>query len=280
MIGFAPAIAQSAYLFQRRTLGVALEPLDAHRRLRVASGLVVALDVAPGTPLPAPPPDATDGRADGLVRFERNSLSIFCLPSPKVRPAPVLLRLGGDDRRFVPRRLRLEAAPGPNLPAPLWLRPSLLAGATYDVPPRATLIRGTLTYLADGARVRWARVHVQDVASGAWLGVAHGDDRGEFLFVLPAHAAYNGPLPTSELLTLRLSVHARPANPAPNAATASDAWWDLPVETVTLSTMGPFPRQPEPVALAGDVDPAGLTSVTDFTQQVALSRSTSLELAV
>ncbi|GMU61160.1 MAG: hypothetical protein AMXMBFR34_29230 [Myxococcaceae bacterium] len=277
MRSFAPPVPQSAYAFRRTVVGLAVEPVDALRRWRVGTLLDVALDVDAGTPLPPPSVGQRAQQDDGLERFVRNTSLIFCLTAPRVPKTPVRLRLAGDDRRFVARRLSLTPDHGATLPSPLWLRPMLAAGATYDVPARATVVRGTVSY-GSGERVRWARVAVREAVSNADLGVAHGDDRGEFLFVVPAHTAFNGPL--ADPLNLSLTVRTRPANLPRNVATSSDALWDLPVEPVTIATATPGPPQPVPVVLDGAPAPAGYTLITTFTKSVALSRSTSLELVV
>ncbi|MFZ5446316.1 MAG: hypothetical protein ACOZQL_40385 [Myxococcota bacterium] len=290
MTSFAPQRPLADYVVSRSSVGLAVEVIDRLSRWPARGPLAVTLDVAAGSPLPPTPPGSR--QPDGLVRFVRDesmfSLAARKLPGPpKVPPAPpppgpppvrpVRVRVGDDERRLVPRRLALSPEVGAELPKPLWLRVVVSPGAAWDVPSRATAIRGTVSY-ASGARVRWARISVRDVASGAALGVVHGDDRGEFLFAFPSHAAFNGPL--TELLEVELTVHARPANLAPNAATASDALWDVPIEPVVVPVTTPGPPQPVALVLEGTAVPADFTRVVTFTRQARLTRSTSLELVV
>jgi len=282
-VSFSPSPGLAAYDVSRFALGLGVEGIDQFRGLRIGAFLEVALDVKAGVALPPAPLEALRRPRplgaplpDGLLRFGRHPSAVFALPAAQLPASPLRLRVGEPNRRYVPRRLELTYGS-----QPLMARVVLSPGAAYDVPARTTLVRGTVTYAAGGARVRWPRVEVRldsPVGPPTPLGSVHGDDRGEFVYLVPAHALFSGPL--ADTLSLTVVVRARPANPPPDAATASDALWDLPVEPAVAPAPAPGAR-PVPFDLPGTAVPAGWTLSQTFTnQKVAVSRSTSLELAV
>lgn len=201
-------------------LAVGLEPLDALSTMRIARPVDVVLDAAPAlSPLALP----------------RHGSGRFVLLFASGVDTPVSLRLVPADRRFVPRRMTFpfldETAvlhaeqTGDDVPAAsrAW-RPRLFPGAAYDVPHTATGVRGTVT--RGGTPVRWTRVEAS--LAGTPIGLAHGDDRGEFLLVLGPNGDVSGTGDLVSPIDVTIDVYARdPALPED----PSDPLADLPLET-------------------------------------------------
>jgi hypothetical protein len=149
-------------------------------------------------------PDDID--AEGRYRFPKRPTRqravhlhaiLYPQPLPPGRPAPpakVALEVRVVDRRgqYIPRRLRLPvaAAADPDNAGTPFLRirrAALFPAAPYDLVSGSTGIRGRVT-LANKP-VRWARVVVpaaSGVATDPPRAVAHGDEHGEFLLIVPA----------------------------------------------------------------------------------------------
>jgi len=221
--------------------------------------------VQPGDGAPSPFGDQTDGA--GLPALRRSWSGRFAVVfdrPPVGGDDHVAVRLVSTDRRYVPRRL---AIPAPTITAvtaaeeahdldssqplvPRGCQPLMYPGAAYGVAAGATVIRGRVVWDGTARAVRWARVVARpaqpidvldengDVIDTIQpeLGLAHGDDRGEFVLVL-------GPLPRElyvlpELdLDLELIVEAAPEPAATDPVDSptrsrTDPLWDLPVETV------------------------------------------------
>ena len=160
-------------------------------------------------------------------------------------------RVSGRGRRIVPRRLRiaiadeqtvLDAETDPSTPPhAAWRRMFPVAcfpGSAADLASGSTVLRGTLRRdRGDGVLVpvRWARVRA-DTTTGVTVGWAHGDDRGEFVLVVPAADAVNVP---ADPLLVRLTVGAElpppPSDPADPMLREIDPLWDLPLEPVVPS---------------------------------------------
>lgn len=251
-------------LAQRLALG--LELLDSERQVRIAKPVSVAFDGIPWRLPRRRPPRALGGFEirDVLDRVDRHDSCLHALvyrkglyrKPPGGGPALVTLRFLSPDRRFVPRRLRLElldpapivaadeADPDAGDPAQLGF-PSrvrsvtLWPGAAYDVAAASTGLRGRVRSRADGSPVRWARVVAFADAAGepnldVEVGRAHGDDRGEFLLLLDATAGGIGPFKPTLAVTAHVFVFAAAAIPlATVEQRANDPLWDLPIEAVT-----------------------------------------------
>jgi hypothetical protein len=161
------------------------------------------------------------------------------------------IRVPGRGRRIVPRRLRitiadeqtvLDAEADPATPPhDAWRRMfpvACFAGSAADLPSGSTVLRGTLRRdRGDGTLVpvKWARVRADTVA-GAEVGWAHGDDRGEFVLVVPATDGINL---AADPMLVRLTVGAALPPPTPDPADPLlhevDPLWDLPLEPVVAS---------------------------------------------
>lgn len=146
-----------------------------------------------------------------------------------------------DPRIYVPRRLALTPLLDGGMPPAdrsnvrsAWLWP----GAAYPVPANATVVRGRIRKGPDAAHavpVAWARVVVTrplpapaapNFATETRIAWGHGDDRGEFLVLLDAHAVPGGAV-LPEVINLRLWVFLPP--PAV-VFSASDPLASLPLE--------------------------------------------------
>ncbi len=226
-------------------LALGLEPRDAVTGGRVPPPLRVLRD----GPLP---PDvlarlaAEGGRVDGALSSldahatGRHALRYALLPDDPV-PDHVSLRVVETSglrppRRFVPRRLRMPLRPPDEADGRATgfrvRRPVLFPGAAYPLPGGATGLRGRV--LRDGMPARWARVEARRPGSVDVLARAHGDDRGEFLLVVPGSArSPGGELDPSVTLEVRVFLpDPAPSTPPPDQA-AADLLWDLPLEVLS-----------------------------------------------
>lgn len=133
-------------------------------------------------------------------------------------------------RHFVPRRLRVpvRALPVAELRGTGYRvrRPGLFPGAAYPM-GAATAVRGRAFHI--GRPLRWVRVEVV-LSTGALVGRAHGDDRGEFLAVLSGHRDWAVLAAGSEEVTVRVFWHATAPPPPPSLVQDTDPHWDLPLE--------------------------------------------------
>lgn len=212
-------------------LALGVELIDACRGSRIADPVQVAVD------------------APRLVgRVPRHDSCLHALVySPDVS-SPVTIRVLSPDRRFVPRKLQIpigteaDAVAG-HLPAAsrTW-RPLLFPGAAYDISASATGLRGRVVWADDGTAVRFARV----VASyGAQqIGLAHGDDRGEFLLVLGVDTVDGDDYVLSDPPVMPPSLEVMLMIVAPNdrpAADADDLLFGLPLEVAAGPGVTPDP---------------------------------------
>lgn len=152
----------------------------------------------------------------------------------------ITIRIDDGHRRFVPRRFRIPlwtrreleaadptptAAPtGPYVPmASRLLRPYLFPGPAYPLPRGTTAIQGSVVF--NGKPVRWPRVFAKldDIP----VGLAHGDENGEFVVVIIGTGAT--PPPPPDALDLELDIYARRPDTAPQPDPA-DRLADLAIE--------------------------------------------------
>lgn len=144
-------------------------------------------------------------------------------------------------RRYVPRRLLIPLV---DIDAADALqdrlrRPVLFPGAAYDIHETATVLRGRAVWQPANPGdtpepVRWARVIATEIGAGPLetVGVAHGDDRGEFLLILTPSA---GASATVNTVAVRVTVHAPNAAPVPPPTAHVDPLWGLPLEDLASS---------------------------------------------
>lgn len=243
-------------------LALGLEPLDALRAQRVGARLDLSFD---GEPLPLA--DALRRQrglprgADVLERLARHRSCRYVLVWRSGLPSPVTegldqvvrldLRCDDRTRRFVPRRLSYAVPAAPETTAPRVRRPAFYPGAAYEPAGGATGLRGRAAWQASGWPVRWARIEAR--RNGARVGVAHGDERGEFLLLLrPETSTGLTEFPDPPQITVDVTVRAAPeAPPADPGLPARDPFWDLPLEQVPLGGID--------LMSPGDVPPPGHT---------------------
>ena len=255
------AVLPDPWVETRHRLAVGFEPRDALRSGRLSHA--VRIDVEGAAPWRPRHPDEPYRAGAGRRRWRRSRAARegtyprepyprvdrhdSCRHALLVEPSlddELTVRLYDHHRRRVPRRLRLDLDPLPQV-----RRPALFPGAAYDLSPRATGLRGRV--LRGGEPLRWARVEAR--FGGTVVGRAHGDDRGEFLLLLAPEASPF--IDLADPLEAEVTVFA--PDPAPVPASPSvpenDPFWDLPVEVLGA------PGGADPVA-AGEVLPAGYTA--------------------
>jgi len=253
----------SRYVERIQRLALGIEAIDAMRGGRIADAIRITFDAVPqGLPRPS------------ILRYD--SAAFALLYGPQVGDS-IAIRLFDakqplwsqtrDRRRFVPRRLRiplLAIAVADDQPVSQRVRrPALFPGAAYDTPDCVSGMRGRVT---DGdAPVRWARVQAVDPVSGATVGRAHCDDRGEFLLLIDSTASSLAEL--SDPLQLQVTVHVPTLPVVSDAIKLLDPLWDLPIEDV------PDPGLADTVS-AGDLPWAewtpGTTADIDFSLGILL----------
>jgi len=269
-----------------------LEARDAARGQRAAQRLDIVLE--PQRPWPMPP-DADRylttlrerGRRleDICPRLDRHASGLFVLRFRADAGNDVDLRVVDRSERFVPRRIRVPLVPLGSPPslslldrtsmARRFRRLALFPGAAYPVSESVTGLRGRAV-IREGVPprdlvARWPRVEALD-DGGATIAVAHGDQHGEFLLLLP-------PAATDRLATLpnpfnlNVRVTGRKPVPAPPSAlyAAVDPFWDLPIEVA-----GPPGSSPDDVMAGTAAIPhynASATRLVTFTFGATVSTS-------
>jgi hypothetical protein len=250
------------YLECVHRLVVGIDPIDASTRHRVSWPIRIARDRALALEalerlrprrlpvddvLPRLEPHATRVH---VVLWERDQPWI---PKPRERPLMLKVRLSDARRRFVPRCLEIPVAGFPAADPKAALdaltleartrTPWLYPGAAYPV-NGLTALRGRVLRRAtatDPQRpARWARIEAR--VGGLPVGVAHGDDRGEFLLLISSLAAPSVQLPAR--LNVEVQAFVPPeTSPFPTWRPEVDPLWDLPPER--LADPG---TTPDPVA--------------------------------
>lgn len=174
-----------------------------------------------------------------------------------VQPVTSLtVRIDDPSRRYVPRRLSIplwsypeviEQPPsGPlavgSRTVEVWLWP----GAASPVPRGVTAIRGRV--VRQQRPVPWTRITATG-PTGAVIGRAHGDDRGEFLLRLTSTTQN----PVQSTVAVRALVRGPVALPKPPGEPPEPP----PVETVTRPANPPVQGGPVDHVLFGHTPPAG-----------------------
>jgi hypothetical protein len=273
-------------IVQRLALG--LEPIDAASGTRIARPVRIGVDGPPALG-PDPPswPDP-DGAAGRPLLGRHGSGRFVLLFSRTVTDSPVRVRIVPRDRRFVPRRMQFDIVDlagvtasdpdGPDVPLRerTW-RPFLFPGAAYDLPETATAIRGTVR--ENGKRVPWTRVAA--LAGPNTIGLAHGDDRGEFLLVLGQNLGATGDLVSPLPVTIDVYRRDPAAPPDPNDVpppAPPDPLVGLPLERA--AGPGVAPDDVSTGTLPGGL-PASYVPVLHLVDEpVELGRTTSLDFVI
>jgi hypothetical protein len=247
-------------LVSRMALGI--EPTDPLFGSRIGQRVQVALDGIPWLTPPhlrdhAAPPWELQTVLETVAR--RDTCRHVLVAGPEVED-PVDLRFQDPTQRYVPRRLRIR------LPAPIGsgrqIRPALFPGAAYGPPAGSMGLRGRI--LRGGAPMRWARVEARRVVDDLLVGVAHGDEHGEFLLVLDPAASRGADL----ILPIEVTVTVFGPDVAPDPAAVADAdadpLWDLPLEEADLTVAADG-------VLAGRTLPPGYASRPNSIRDVQFS---------
>ncbi len=164
-------LLEDRYVERITRLALGIELVDACRGGRISDPIRVTVD-----------------KPFGIDHVPRHSSCLHALVYSKEVASPVTVRILSPDRHFVPRRLQIPIGTEADAEAGLlpaadrtW-RPRLFPGAAYDISASSTGVRGRVVWADDGSPVRFARIvafyGIQQI------GLAHGDDRGEFLLVL------------------------------------------------------------------------------------------------
>jgi len=234
----------------RYHLALGIEPRSALSRARLDAGLEVLWESYPKPVGRWRTWRPGETLTSALPRLERHSSGRFARRYDEGVELPMVVRLVDRHRRYVPRRLQIPipseaavvAAVGPGLtPDAGWRRMfpvDLFPGAAAPLSAGATVLRGRVVREVAGVPqiVRWVRVRAT-TPSGAEVGWAHGDDRGEFVLVArPPRGALTVP---ADPFVVELTVSRRDPPPTPPAADPDlarvDPLWDLPLETVVPS---------------------------------------------
>ncbi len=174
----------------------------------------------------------------GLFRDISGRYSLIYFPGIKDQ---IDLRVYDYDRNYIPRRMRIplltlaqvlaiEVNETSDYLGGRSRRIAMFPGAAYHAHSKATGMRGRV--MRNGEPMRWAYVEASDISDNSFIARTRGDDRGEFLLLLPSLAFQASDLDDS--FDVRISI-AGPAT-APVASTpdlpGQDRFWDLPMEIV------------------------------------------------
>jgi hypothetical protein len=248
-------------------LAIGLRLVDAVRGGRPIVDIHVAMENVPKPhPIPPPPPQGPD-LGVGLPTLSPKRSGRFVVLYPVSKASPLTLRVFDRRRRFAPRRLKVpfptkalveaedrasRVDPYPPV-TPRGRAVALYPGAMYD----GSGITGIRSQIVrpDGTPVQWARVWATNLTGNRTEGVAHADDRGEFLLLL---RSTNVLLTSAPRMTRDVVLHA--AIPPATADSPGDPKQDplssLPVELL------PDVGSPDDVS-PGEVVPATYSTSND-----------------
>jgi hypothetical protein len=224
-------------------LAVGLRLVDGVRGARPITDVQVATeDVPKPHRIPRSGPLGVDV-AIGLPTMTTRRSGRFAVLYPVERPSPLTVRVFHRSRRFAPRRLAIpfanlaeievedEASTVPPYPSVISKGRvvALFPGAAYEV-SGATGVRSRVE-TANGTPVPWARVWATAPDAQRIEGVAHADDRGEFVLLLRSTNALLAAVPSLER-DLVLHAALPPATADSPGDPAVDPLSSLPIETL------------------------------------------------
>lgn len=261
------------YQWQHRRLALGLDFTDALRGAELV--YPVRVERERGLPHESPRPahrydfSQLQPLPAGLLRSHSGRYSLSYTAGSG---AGIDLRVYDYERRYVPRRLRvplrsladveqIEQDGEQDYLAGRSRNITLFPGANYHHSSGATGMRGRA--LRNGHPLRWACVEAR-LPGGSLVARGRGDDRGEFLLLLPPQA-----FPGSELETgFNIQVWVYGPETAPVPATADlpgrDPLWDLPLEELPAFNL------PDDVS-GGEQLPAGYVSPVSARRLVSFS---------
>jgi hypothetical protein len=260
----------SLYVESVKRLALGLEPLDAVLGGRISQPITVDF---PEKLRGLPRPDV-----------DRHPSCLHVLIYQAGVKDNVNLRFSEPSRRFCPRQIQypiLTIAQAEALDYRNRVRkPSLFPGAAYDVAGCTTGIRGRVERKGSGKKIRWSRVTATLVNNGGTvIAHAHGDDRGEFLLILPPAATHGSDLVDPAEVRVDVFGPAVDPVPVPPDLASLDPFWDLPTEVAIILD----PAHPDQDTISrGTVNPPGYVQGTPKTIKVPLgiiySETTAFEI--
>jgi hypothetical protein len=242
---------------QRLALGV--EPIDEATGSRVPNFVQVSLDRVPMPPTALYELQPWEWLGSRLPRFPRHMSCRYAIVYRPHLQTAVQIRLFDGRRHFVPRRLvvnvpteaevmlpETDHSKPPVTLARRVVRPLMYPGAAYGVSESTTGLRGRV--VRGDAPMRWARVEARLRSTGELVGLAHGDDRGDFLLIVRWRGVQAAPPDDPMGLSIRAyGPKDVPTETYPLQAQVDDLW-DLPLEKPVV-----------PVPIGGDNVADGIT---------------------
>jgi hypothetical protein len=260
-------------------LALAVIPRDAVTTGVVPGGIRVGVDTS-WTRSRRPRRRGDTAPLDPVLRFPALQLSggaAFVLRHGYRGRTDVTVRVDDPARRWLPRRFAVplwtaaevegvDGDPPTSGPIPAesrLLRPWLLPGPAYPVPPGTTGLRLTVT--RGSVPLRYARIEAFG-NPGIRIGWAHSDEHGQALLIISRSGAVPMPAPDHADVDVVLRTHGQDPDPDRRPAVdPGDPLADVPVEAVTRSAAPPtaldldndllrgITRPPEYVTAAQDV---------------------------
>ncbi|ODS25059.1 hypothetical protein AB835_00710 [Candidatus Endobugula sertula] len=239
-------IANLNYGYQTRRLALGIEFEDYLREAELVYPVRTEIEyqVPHHTPKPSRHYAFTQsgGIPKGLMRSAAGRYSLSYYPGIREQ---VDIRIYDYDRYFIPRRLRvplrtladvIEREEDDVLDYIEGHRRNvtLFPGAGYHLLSHVTGLRGRV--LRNHLPMRWAYINASLEGSHEIIAQARGDDRGEFLLILPSESAPAVDLNASINIEVSISGPTVAPVPATDHLPEQDLLWDLPLEV--LPAMG------------------------------------------
>jgi hypothetical protein len=250
----------SRYVEDVKRLALGLEPLDAVQGGRIPHPISVII------------PEKLQGLPRSDVDRHSSCLHVL-LYQPGVKDK-VNLRFIEWGRRYVPRQIQYPILTVVQAESLNYRnrarRPVLFPGAAHEAVSLSTGIRGRVERAAKP--VRWARVQARLAAGGTVIARGQGDDRGEFLLLLPSAASPAHDL--TDPIAVTINVFGRAVDPVPSTADQAslDPFWDLPTEVAVVLN----PGNPDADSVSAGTDlPVGYTSTVSRNVNVPLGTISS-----
>jgi hypothetical protein len=270
------AFARPDYLESVRRLALGVEAVDAARGRPSVMPVTVSFD------------DLSLGNKRPLIRQLPSNRCVLLYDdyyAGKDRTCDIrifdsrssLYAVESDGRRYVPRRFRIAlpklATAETASPLSRLCRPFLYPGPAYPVSNTATGLRAIVIRGAGGGKpiraARWVRVLASipatqaDLKVATVIGRAFGDDRGEFLLLVPYHPDALG---ENSLLKVRLWIFAgAETDPPTKDRPTVDPLWDIPLEQ-------PASLADSDAVLRGEKLPPGYAKVAEKVVSLPLGR--------
>lgn len=230
------------YDYQARRLAVGIELEDYLRETELICPVRAEIEHVVPHKKPEPAKHYAFSQSEilpkGLLRSGTGRYSLSYYPGVKEQ---IDVRIYDYERCYVPRRLRVplrtladviarEEAEVENYMEGLHRDVVMFPGSSYHLLSNATGLRGRV--LRDGQVMRWAYVSATLEGSARVIARARGDERGEFLLILPPESAPASDL--SSTLSIDVSVSGPTVEPVPinENLPDQDSLWDLPLEEI------------------------------------------------